>query len=247
MRTGWTSTPFSTERGARCHPQAEGRRWHRHRRISAEQGGALMRVLEAGEAASYVAEKLVSRGSAIEPKVERTVAQIIRDVRAQGDEALRKYARELDGLGEKNPCWSAARNWKPPGARFRRSSRSHRASRAQHPPLCRVADAKIVGADHGAGHPRGTAGGGDRIGWLLRSRRALSAALVGAHDGDSRAGCGSQSAFRWLLLVRRPRLWRRPPCSASSVSIASAARRRWLPLPMAPFRAASRQNRRPGQ
>ena len=33
--------------------------------------------------------------------MERTVAQIVRDVRANGDEALRKYARELDGLGEK--------------------------------------------------------------------------------------------------------------------------------------------------
>ncbi len=60
-----------------------------------------MRVLDGSEAASYVTEKLVFRGSTIEPKVERTVAQIIRDVRAKGDEALRRYARELDGLGEK--------------------------------------------------------------------------------------------------------------------------------------------------
>ena len=60
-----------------------------------------MRVLDGREAASYVTEKLICRGSAIAPKVERTVAQIVRDVRANGDEALRKYARELDGLGEK--------------------------------------------------------------------------------------------------------------------------------------------------
>jgi histidinol dehydrogenase len=60
-----------------------------------------MRVLEASEAAVYVAEKLVSRGSAIEPKVERTVGRIVGEIRAKGDEALRKYARELDGLGEK--------------------------------------------------------------------------------------------------------------------------------------------------
>jgi histidinol dehydrogenase len=59
-----------------------------------------MRVLDGSEAASYVTEKLVSRGSAIQPKVERTVAPIVRDVRAKGDEALRRYARELDGLGE---------------------------------------------------------------------------------------------------------------------------------------------------
>jgi histidinol dehydrogenase len=60
-----------------------------------------MRVLEASEAAVYVAEKLVSRGSTIAPKVERTVARIVGEIRAKGDEALRKYARELDGLGEK--------------------------------------------------------------------------------------------------------------------------------------------------
>jgi len=59
-----------------------------------------MRVLDGNEAAVYVAETLVARGSAIEPKMERTVAQIVRDVRAKGDEALRRYARELDGLGE---------------------------------------------------------------------------------------------------------------------------------------------------
>jgi histidinol dehydrogenase len=59
-----------------------------------------MRVLDGSEAASYVTEKLVSRGSTIQPKVERTVAQIVRDVRAKGDEALRRYTQELDGLGE---------------------------------------------------------------------------------------------------------------------------------------------------
>ena len=60
-----------------------------------------MRVLEGSEAASYVTDKLVSRGAVIAPKVAKTVARIIGDVRADGDEALRKYARELDGLGAK--------------------------------------------------------------------------------------------------------------------------------------------------
>ena len=60
-----------------------------------------MRVLEGSEAASYVTGKLVSRGSTVAPKVERTVARIIREVRAGGDAALRKYACKLDGLGEK--------------------------------------------------------------------------------------------------------------------------------------------------
>jgi histidinol dehydrogenase len=60
-----------------------------------------MRVLEGSEAARYVTGKLVSRGAVIAPKVAKTVARIIADVRADGDEALRKYARELDGLGAK--------------------------------------------------------------------------------------------------------------------------------------------------
>lgn len=60
-----------------------------------------MRVLEGSEAAGYVTAKLVSRGATIAPKVEKTVSRIIGDVRADGDEALRKYARELDGLGAK--------------------------------------------------------------------------------------------------------------------------------------------------
>ena len=62
-----------------------------------------MRVLEGAEAARYVAEKLTVRGSEPDAKVERTVAQIIREVRAGGDEALLKYARQLDGLGETQP------------------------------------------------------------------------------------------------------------------------------------------------
>jgi histidinol dehydrogenase len=60
-----------------------------------------MRVLEGSEAAGYVTAKLVPRGAAIAPKVSKTVARIIADVRVGGDEALRKYARELDGLGAK--------------------------------------------------------------------------------------------------------------------------------------------------
>ncbi len=62
-----------------------------------------MRVLEGAEAAKYVAGKLIVRGSEPDAKVERTVAGIIREVRAGGDEALLKYARQFDGLGETQP------------------------------------------------------------------------------------------------------------------------------------------------
>ncbi len=62
-----------------------------------------MRVLEGGEAEKYVSEKLTARGAAPDAKVERAVAQIVREVRARGDEALLAYARQLDGLEEKQP------------------------------------------------------------------------------------------------------------------------------------------------
>jgi len=57
-------------------------------------------VLEGGEAPTSLTENPSFRARETQPKVERTVAQIIRDVRAKGDEALQRYARELDGLGE---------------------------------------------------------------------------------------------------------------------------------------------------
>ncbi|MGA2991340.1 MAG: histidinol dehydrogenase [Candidatus Korobacteraceae bacterium] len=62
-----------------------------------------MRVLEGSEAAKYVSEKLVSRAAEPNAKLKRTVAQIVREVRATGDAALLKYARQFDGLGEKQP------------------------------------------------------------------------------------------------------------------------------------------------
>jgi histidinol dehydrogenase len=62
-----------------------------------------MRVLEGGEAEKYVSEKLTARGAAPDAKIERAVAQIVREVRSRGDEALLAYARQFDGLGEKQP------------------------------------------------------------------------------------------------------------------------------------------------
>jgi histidinol dehydrogenase len=56
-----------------------------------------MRVLK-GEPAKRAVRKLAQRGADIDPKVTRTVQRIIRDVRAKGDNALRKYSEKLDSL-----------------------------------------------------------------------------------------------------------------------------------------------------
>src|SRR5215471_14150666 len=73
----------------------------RDRRVSAEQGGALMRILS-GAAAELRVTQLANRScefSALEPKVRR----IVEDVRRAGDRALRAYAQKWDGLPPSTP------------------------------------------------------------------------------------------------------------------------------------------------
>src|SRR5258708_26504321 len=77
----------------------ESRERRRHCRISAEQGGHVMRILEGRAAESYV-RKLEQRGQkldALEPQVRR----IVQSVRRGGDKALRRFAEKWDGLGAK--------------------------------------------------------------------------------------------------------------------------------------------------
>ena len=62
-----------------------------------------MRVLEGAAAVRYAAD-LIYRSATIDPKVERTVQQIVEDVRSRGEHALRKYAEKLDGLPKGRSC-----------------------------------------------------------------------------------------------------------------------------------------------
>jgi histidinol dehydrogenase len=57
-----------------------------------------MRIIEGKRADDYV-RKLESRGSRLD-RVEPAVRRIVEDVRKHGDAALRKYAREFDGVGK---------------------------------------------------------------------------------------------------------------------------------------------------
>jgi histidinol dehydrogenase len=72
-----------------------------------------MRIFK-GQAASRAVKKLAQRGATIDPTITRTVERIIRDVRANGDRALRKYSEKFDAL--------------PAGARFQVPQRELRES-----------------------------------------------------------------------------------------------------------------------
>src|SRR6478672_1351746 len=79
------------------HSPPEGSERRGHCRISAEQGGHVMRILEGRAADNYVRklEQRAQRLDALEPRVRRTV----QSVRRYGDKALRRYAERWDGLG----------------------------------------------------------------------------------------------------------------------------------------------------
>jgi histidinol dehydrogenase len=61
-----------------------------------------MRLL-AGRAAEKFVEKLEERGATDLARVEKTVWRIVKDIRKNGDPALRRYAVKLDGLGLRQP------------------------------------------------------------------------------------------------------------------------------------------------
>lgn len=62
-----------------------------------------MRVLEGKQAREYAIDNLIDRGAQRDPKLERTVEKIVRDVREGTERALRRYAEKFDGLGPKQP------------------------------------------------------------------------------------------------------------------------------------------------
>jgi histidinol dehydrogenase len=60
-----------------------------------------MRVLEGKKALDYATKNLIERGTTRNPKLERTVERIVRDVRQGGERKLHAYAEKFDGLGKK--------------------------------------------------------------------------------------------------------------------------------------------------
>jgi histidinol dehydrogenase len=97
--------------------EAEASQRSRHRRISAEQGGdvmrtkamrnrvtrnEVMRILE-GAAQARLVSALAERGATDLAEVEPVVRRIVRNVRRNGDRALRRYATRWDGLDKGEP------------------------------------------------------------------------------------------------------------------------------------------------
>src|SRR4051794_24431715 len=82
--------------GLASYSAAQGSERPRHRRISTEQGGHVMRRLE-GQAADAFVATLENRGSRFDD-IEPAVRKIVDDVRRNDDAALLKYAHKLDGL-----------------------------------------------------------------------------------------------------------------------------------------------------
>ena len=76
---------------------AEGSSGTRHRRVSAEQGGDVMRILS-GAAASKRVESSSDAQLRLRESGAAGAARLLHDVRRNGDRALRKYAAKWDGL-----------------------------------------------------------------------------------------------------------------------------------------------------
>src|ERR1022692_2522722 len=74
------------------------------RRISAEQGGDVMRmrILDGLKKDRFV-RALEQRGASDRAEVEPAVRRIVNDVRRNGDRALRRYAARWDGLDKSEP------------------------------------------------------------------------------------------------------------------------------------------------
>src|SRR5882757_1447715 len=75
-----------------------------HRRISAEQGGDVMRIrILDGIKKDRFLRALEQRGANDRAEVEPAVRRIVNDVRRNGDRALRRYAARWDGLVKSQP------------------------------------------------------------------------------------------------------------------------------------------------
>ncbi|MFZ1156377.1 MAG: histidinol dehydrogenase, partial [Candidatus Sulfotelmatobacter sp.] len=83
-------------------PQAEASERAGDRRVSAEQGGDVMRILEGTRRNRFV-RALEQRAATDFAEVEPVAKRLVHDVRKNGDRALRRYATRWDGLGKNEP------------------------------------------------------------------------------------------------------------------------------------------------
>src|SRR5690348_4112883 len=86
---------YRRENGTSDHPKAQSGSRRRHRRISAEQGRLLMRILPLNESTEA---KILSARRSSDCAAEPIAARIIDDVRKRGDEALFALTKKFDGV-----------------------------------------------------------------------------------------------------------------------------------------------------
>src|ERR1700675_4868955 len=85
-------------------PETQAGECARHCRISAEQGGDVMRIrILDGIKRDRFVSALEQRGANDLADVEPAVKRIVNDVRRNGDRALRRYAARWDGLDKNEP------------------------------------------------------------------------------------------------------------------------------------------------
>ena len=141
-----------------------------HRRISAEQDRAVIRIL-----ASKDVGRLLARKAARFAEAEAVVRPILEAVRKRGDSALLEYARKFDGLDAQDACAvprartaSGARQRLAPEFRARRRDRRGQYSRLRRDARCRAEWSARIRAGPAAGADRAAA----RYGGGVHSRRA---------------------------------------------------------------------------
>ena len=188
-------------------PESGGR--HRNRRVSAEQGGDVMKLLSGEEAAQAVVS-LAHRYASFDPG-RREDRRRNRQPGAQ--RRRRRAARVRTQIRRARRGRAHARPAEEMQAALAKVSPElhprHRDRGKKHPQLRRVATAPPLVPHHSSRPARGPGDSSAGVGRLLRSRRPLSAAFHRADDGNSRAGRGRQAHRRRLAASCAGNLGRR--------------------------------------
>ena len=162
------------------------------RRISAEQGGDVMRILS-GRAAAKQRSHARGRAARNARRLNPSVKRIVDDVRRGGDKSLRSLRRAMGRPAKRLPLSKLRKRemqeaWKatPPPSAFRIAGCCE-----EHPKILRIAETERMETKFGR-RLSWAIGSPFVVGRMLRSRRTVSAGFDCAHDGDSGASCGRQ-------------------------------------------------------
>ncbi len=152
--------------------------------------------------------KLLDRRPGRDPRIKRRVAAIVARVRRDGDRALIRFARELDGLSgplevtrEELAARRPAGRAGDPGRHGRRGEK--------HPPRGCATNAVGLENRNRSRCVHRAARAAARPGGLLRPRGPVSPVLVVADDRDSRAGLPASRKSSSSVRSQIPQSWLR--------------------------------------